>query len=518
MDLYLDKMDEYLDDFVSVQANNPSETMNMYLYLGVQTLHGPLTRVHEYTTRCKKILDKSDGTYSNARLRVCEYTFMTDDWIDIVIQKLKDKGLWDDTLFIFTGDNGGDIDVGSCNYPLRGTKSTMFEGNIRQITFINGGDNIIPTASRGSVRDSLISNLDWTPTLLSFAGILPYIDEADYEWDGLDVIDIILDGDTSTERSQLLLNVESPGIGSIDDVTSASIIFRYEWTTPKGVTKGDGKYYKYVQADTSGVDKNWVTMRNDGWCTINFTNNNSIYTIDVADADWSANAEIAKSGVFLFDLDADEGEKYNLIFLEKITGGTLKTNKKNKITKFARDRIEEEIGTQLNQNFYHYPIDCFWAYHEAGDPRHFEYTTPVHGLVIEPFMDTATYIDYLAQCFNALENTTYPVPSSLQDLYLNEWTIPTALLLENDDEKVKKDNINHFIEINNDEKYAVNLRKNGNYDPKQQLNNKTIQIFGVIAFIIVALFCSVLYRKRDIYGKEEYQPLIDDRVPEYSRI
>ena len=122
MDLYTTKIAEYLADFNQAQADNPGETLNMYLYLGVQTYHGPLTRVARYTTECKAQLDANPGVgnYANARLRVCEYTKMTDDWFQDLITALQDAGLWDDTLLIFTGDNGADIDVGACNYPLRG--------------------------------------------------------------------------------------------------------------------------------------------------------------------------------------------------------------------------------------------------------------------------------------------------------------------------------------------------------------------------------------------------------------
>ena len=45
------------------------------------------------------------------------------------------KNVWDNTLIIFTSDNGGSLDAGSCNYPLRGGKNTFFEGNQRVHTF-----------------------------------------------------------------------------------------------------------------------------------------------------------------------------------------------------------------------------------------------------------------------------------------------------------------------------------------------------------------------------------------------
>ena len=37
-----------------------------------------------------------------------------------------------------------------------------------------------------------------------------------------------------------------------------------------------------------------------------------------------------------------------------------------------------------------------------------------------------------------------------------------------------------------------------------------MQIFAVIAFILVALFCSILYQKRDNWKKGEYQPLLNE--------
>ena len=45
------------------------------------------------------------------------------------------SNLWDNTLIIFTSDNGGALLHGSCNYPLRGGKSTYFDGSQRVHAF-----------------------------------------------------------------------------------------------------------------------------------------------------------------------------------------------------------------------------------------------------------------------------------------------------------------------------------------------------------------------------------------------
>ena len=62
------------------------------------------------------------------------------NFLDVVIgnvtAKLKEKGMWNDTLYIFSSDNGGPSYDGSHhlaanNWPLRGGKTTDFEGGVR---------------------------------------------------------------------------------------------------------------------------------------------------------------------------------------------------------------------------------------------------------------------------------------------------------------------------------------------------------------------------------------------------
>ncbi len=49
-----------------------------------------------------------------------------------IVQALKDKGMYDNTIFVFTSDNGAMPKKGGANnLPLRGGKNTWFEGGIR---------------------------------------------------------------------------------------------------------------------------------------------------------------------------------------------------------------------------------------------------------------------------------------------------------------------------------------------------------------------------------------------------
>ena len=54
-----------------------------------------------------------------------------------VVQSLKENGQYENTIIAFTTDNGGAANFGGNNYPLKGTKGTLFEGGTRGIAFVH---------------------------------------------------------------------------------------------------------------------------------------------------------------------------------------------------------------------------------------------------------------------------------------------------------------------------------------------------------------------------------------------
>ena len=88
---------------------------------------------------------------------------------------LKSKGMWEQTLLVFTTDNGGPIyaagAAGANNYPLKGGKMNNWEGGIRGNSFVSGG--FIPTHMRGHKYDGLVTAWDWYHTFCRFAGVDP---------------------------------------------------------------------------------------------------------------------------------------------------------------------------------------------------------------------------------------------------------------------------------------------------------------------------------------------------------
>ena len=79
-----------------------------------------------------------------------------DESVRQLVTTLKRKRLYDNTVIIFTTDNGAaagglDMSAGS-NFPLRGVKNTLWEGGVRGVAFVHS-----PLIKRGG-KNEIISN------------------------------------------------------------------------------------------------------------------------------------------------------------------------------------------------------------------------------------------------------------------------------------------------------------------------------------------------------------------------
>lgn len=98
-----------------------------------------------------------------------------DDVVGGVMQKLKDDGLEDNTIVIFTTDNGAENftwpDGGQT--PFAGGKGTVLEGGFRAPCILRWPGNV----AAGKVENGLFASLDWFPTLVAAAGNPNIVDE-----------------------------------------------------------------------------------------------------------------------------------------------------------------------------------------------------------------------------------------------------------------------------------------------------------------------------------------------------
>lgn len=90
-----------------------------------------------------------------------------DAGIGSVIAALKANGQWENTIVVFTSDNGGQLDVGANNGPLRDGKQSVYEGGLKVPMCVTWPGNIRP----GTETDFRVMSMDILPTLFAATGI-----------------------------------------------------------------------------------------------------------------------------------------------------------------------------------------------------------------------------------------------------------------------------------------------------------------------------------------------------------
>jgi len=91
-----------------------------------------------------------------------------DDGVGMIMNKLDELGLADNSILIFTSDNGGETNVTS-NAPLREGKSCLYEGGIREPLIVRW-PSVVPA---NTVCEQPVSIMDFYPTLIQAANLQP---------------------------------------------------------------------------------------------------------------------------------------------------------------------------------------------------------------------------------------------------------------------------------------------------------------------------------------------------------
>src|SRR5207249_3203474 len=98
-----------------------------------------------------------------------------DDIVGAVMKYVKDNGLDNDTIMVFSTDNGAENftwpDGGQT--PFAGGKGTALEGGFRVPAILNWPGHVPP----GKVENGIMSGLDWFPTLVAAAGDSNIVEE-----------------------------------------------------------------------------------------------------------------------------------------------------------------------------------------------------------------------------------------------------------------------------------------------------------------------------------------------------
>lgn len=145
-----------------IHSRKPSSAP-FFLYLAYNAPHTPIQPPDDWVAR---VMQREPGIDEN-RARLVALIEHMDEGIGQVMQALGEAGYAENTLVVFTSDNGGQLNVGANNGSLRDGKQSMYEGGLRVPTAIVWPGRI----QAGSRSDIAALSMDLFPTLLNVAGV-----------------------------------------------------------------------------------------------------------------------------------------------------------------------------------------------------------------------------------------------------------------------------------------------------------------------------------------------------------
>ncbi|KAG7374800.1 twin-arginine translocation pathway signal protein [Nitzschia inconspicua] len=260
------RMLQIIDQHAAAADEKSLDMQPLFLFYAPHVAHCPLQVPQEYLDRFDFMSD--DETMCNAQTSTVigpddtapkyscrkQYHAMVkvlDDIIGTLVDRLKDRGMWDNTLLIFTSDNGGPVnpeESAATNHPLRGCKYSDWEGGVRAVAFVSGG--FIPLERRGKVVEDPIHIADWYATLPALAGV--NVHDKEYQLslqddkrvppvDGVDVWPLISGQSSPSEhRKEIPLSQQALIVDN----------FKLLWNKSKNISMAGWTYSDYPNART----------------------------------------------------------------------------------------------------------------------------------------------------------------------------------------------------------------------------------------------------------------------------
>ncbi|WP_145224040.1 sulfatase family protein [Gimesia algae] len=155
-DLFTDWTCEYLKQ----QSKNESP---FFLYLAYNAPHTPIQPPQEWL---EKIKQRETGI-DPGRAKLVALIEHLDAGIGKVVQTLDETGLSENTLIVFSSDNGGQLSVGANNGALRDGKQSMYEGGLKVPTGVVWKNHIAPHSD----TDFMAMSMDIFPTVCEASGL-----------------------------------------------------------------------------------------------------------------------------------------------------------------------------------------------------------------------------------------------------------------------------------------------------------------------------------------------------------
>ncbi|XP_037070399.1 arylsulfatase B-like isoform X2 [Pollicipes pollicipes] len=252
-----------------IVAHNASRPM--FLYLAHLAVHS--ANEYEPLQAPAASIDKFSHIADGNRRRFAGMLSKLDESVGQVTAALHETGMLDNSVIVFTTDNGGpaasfDFNAAS-NWPLRGVKSLLWEGGVRGAGFVWSP----LLKQRSYVSSNLMHITDLLPTLLSAAGGDP---GTLGDIDGIDMWSA-LSNKLPSPRKEILLNIEpSTGYralieGNFKFIEGSSLNEGWSgWFGPSG--RNDTRYDLYQLMSTSHAGRAMrqmnMSVTEDQWKTL----------------------------------------------------------------------------------------------------------------------------------------------------------------------------------------------------------------------------------------------------------
>jgi arylsulfatase A len=178
-------------EFIERHKDHP-----FFLYLSHYAVHTILDGRKDLVARYSKKpgAGRHSGTREN-NPHLAAQIEVIDTGVGMIMKKLKDLGLADNTVIVFTSDNGGESLVTN-NAPLRAGKSTLYEGGIREPLIVRY-PAVVP---QGAVCNTPTSNVDFYPTFAQIAGTTP---DPGQHLDGVSILPLLKNPGANLKRDAL---------------------------------------------------------------------------------------------------------------------------------------------------------------------------------------------------------------------------------------------------------------------------------------------------------------------------
>jgi arylsulfatase A-like enzyme len=182
--------DVFTDWAIHYLKESQDKDQPFFLYLAYNAPHFPIQPPPEWLD---KVLER-EHEIDEKRAKNVAFIEHLDFNVGRVMDALVEIGIDDNTLVIFTSDNGGALRFAQNNDPLRGSKQQMYEGGIRVPFFAKWNDKIAP----GSTSENIGMLMDLLPTFCEVAE-----KEVNHSIDGISLLPSLLGQEQVTDDRTL---------------------------------------------------------------------------------------------------------------------------------------------------------------------------------------------------------------------------------------------------------------------------------------------------------------------------